>query len=374
MSNKVQGLVWDIEFPNAMAKMIALKLADWANDDGGNIYPSTTGVARKTGCSRSVVCKWQYAMEHCGLLRVVERSQGGNKDDTTIRAFDMDLLRRLAWPDKDTPSELILIETTISRPVLDKKTGAPLQNPDGSPRLADVTVFEIRPRPDPEPVRQTDGSGDAPQAAPVRETDGSEGDPSATRTAPVRQTDGTRPPDGHEPFNTNPLNKPFDSPPTPPEGGGGGIFSVDWIEELRAEGCAPVVLDHFLLPLLAAGLKPWKDVPDPKLPARQLCEDFKRRSPEVLREAADRLLDTHRHRLPPVAAARAAVKAAGDRAALLALRERSTGPSEPEMRRFDRGTPEYERELARWRREDPAWAARIESQGFVRLRVREAAA
>lgn len=163
------------------------------------------------------------------------------------------------------------------------------------------------------------------------------------------------------------------SPPKPPEGGGGGIFSVDWIEELRAEGCAPVVLDHFLLPLLAAGLKPWKDA-DPRSVGRQLCEDFKRRSPAVLREAADRLLDTHRHRLPPVAVARTAVKAAGDRAALVAMRERSAGPSEPEMQRFDRGTPEYERELARWRREDPAWAARIESQGFVRLRVREVAA
>ena len=30
MSNKVQGLIWDIEFPNAMAKIIALKLADMA--------------------------------------------------------------------------------------------------------------------------------------------------------------------------------------------------------------------------------------------------------------------------------------------------------------------------------------------------------
>lgn len=166
-----------------------------------------------------------------------------------------------------------------------------------------------------------------------------------------------------------------DSPPKPPEGGGGGKFSVDWIEELRAEGCAPHVLDHLLLPLLAAGLKPWKDA-DAKAVARQLCDDFRRRSAPVLRAAADRLLDTHRYRLPPVAAVRAAVKAEGDRAALAAMRGRSAVPGEPEMRRFDRGSPEYERELARWRREDPAHARTIEQRGFVRLRIerRETAA
>lgn len=214
------------------------------------------------------------------------------------------------------------------------------------------------PQPDPEP-EDFSGSGEAEipsgSEAPVAEQTGKQVPDRTGRQASGSNNDS----------RTNPVLNP---PQSPPEGGGGGKFQLDWIEELRREGCAPQVLDHFLLPLIAAGLKPWKDA-DPRSVGRQLCEDFKRRSPEVLREAADRLLDTHRHRLPPVAAARAAVKAAGDRAALAAIRERVAAASEPEMQRFNRGTPEYERELARWRREDPDWAARIESQGFVRLRV-----
>ena len=160
-----------------------------------------------------------------------------------------------------------------------------------------------------------------------------------------------------------------DSPPKPPEGGGGGkIDPVDWVEDLRAEGCAAVVLDELLMPLLQAGLKAWKDV-DPRGPGRQLCEDFRRRSAAVLRAAASRLLDTHRYRLPPIAAVRTAVKAEGDRAALQVMRERAAAPAEPDLRRFDRGTPEYAAELARWQREDPAFAATIEQRGFVRIKV-----
>lgn len=176
--------------------------------------------------------------------------------------------------------------------------------------------------------------------------------------------------------HTNREAEKADSPPKPPEGGGGGELLVDWIEELRAEGCAPDVLDHLLLPLLAAGLKPWKGADDPRLPARQLCEDFRRRTAPVLRAAADRLLDTHRYRLPPVAAVRAAVKAEGDRAWLAKRREQAVSAAEPEMQRFDAGSPEFERELARWRREDPAHARTIEQRGFVRLRIerRETAA
>ena len=47
MSNAVQGLVWDAAIPNAIAKVIAVKLADWADDDGASIYPSVPTIAQK---------------------------------------------------------------------------------------------------------------------------------------------------------------------------------------------------------------------------------------------------------------------------------------------------------------------------------------
>src|SRR5216110_844381 len=79
MSNSVQALVWDAEIPNPYAKMIAVKLADWANDNGGSIFPALATEAWINALSRSTVCKWHYAFEHCGLLKVVRRSLGGTR-------------------------------------------------------------------------------------------------------------------------------------------------------------------------------------------------------------------------------------------------------------------------------------------------------
>ena len=294
------------------------------------------------------------------MLMVVERSLGGTRADTTRRAFDMTLLRKLAKPSKDEDPELMLVEASIERQVVNKK-GEPKFNDDGSPKMRNVTVLEIQPYK--APVREAD-------TLPVRQEDGSEPDPSATQTPAVREADTSRPPGGHEPFNRT-LPKPFDSPPTPQ--GGEGDFKSDWIEDLRAEGQAPVVLDSFLIPLLKAGLKPWKDT-DPKGPARQLCQDFKRRSAEVLTAAADRCLSTEKYRLPPVAKCREAVETEGKIAAAKVFHQRKQeSDNGNEIQRFDKGTPEFETELARWRVTDPVWAAKIEENGFVKLRRKDAA-
>lgn len=307
MSNKVQGLIWDIEFPNAMAKIIALKLADNANDEGGDIYPSTTTVAKKTGCSRSVVCKWQFAMEHCGMLLVVERSAGGENKNTTERAFNMPLLRRLAWADRHTPPELVLDEETIERPSLDAD-GAPKLEADGTPKVTKITVLVAKPRPT--PVRETDGCGDecsSTQPAPVRVADGSTQQPSASRTGPVRETDTTRPPDGHKPFEltlqANLFDSPSQSPTTSAAPSGkpvGGRGKNEWIEELREAGHPPAVLDEFLHPLLRV-LKPWKDFEDaPQGPAEQICRDLQHEPVAVIEALREAILDEQATRMPYV--------------------------------------------------------------------------
>jgi hypothetical protein len=309
VSNIVQGYVWNVEFPNPIAKMIALKLADNANDEGGDIYPATTTVAHKVGCSRTSVCKWQFALEHCGLLKVVNRSAGGTREDTTERAYDMELLRRLARPSRAVDPELMLVEATIERAVLDKD-GAPRLDTDGKPKVADVAVFVLRnySRQGAEPVRETDGS-------PVRQTDGSDPDPSASRTAAVRQPNGSRPPDGHEPFKGIPSETPFDSPPTP-QGAGEGEGdrpAVDedhpLVRELVEEGQPPHVARDFLGWLLR-DLEPWKHVPSTLATARQLCVDLAGRRAAVLELARAELRKAARYRLPPPADILAAVDAA----------------------------------------------------------------
>lgn len=185
MSNIVQGLVWKAIFPNPIAKLIAVKLSDWADDDGGTIYPAAGTVAKMTGCGRSTVIKWQQAMEHCGLLKVIEKSAGGSRDDTTERAFDLELLQKLIPADKKTPAELTLVEERIERTTGFKNTK--------------ITVFKLVP---------TEAPSDA---APVYQVDRSDEDTSLpgrpVSEVPVYQVDPTSLPGRPEPFNRNPLTR-----------------------------------------------------------------------------------------------------------------------------------------------------------------------
>ena len=287
MSNIVQGLVWNAEFPDPISKVIAVKLADWADDDGGSIYPALGTIARMTSTARSTVCKWQAAMEHCGLLRVCTRSPGGTREDTTERAFDLDLLRRLA-PTKEGkgktaikhPPELKLVTTTIDRDSVDKA---------GNPKVVKVTVFVIDPYAP--PVRVTDGSADATRPADGRVDDEH---PSARRTAPVRQTDGTRPSDGPEPFKRT-IIEPFHSPspqraepdlPVRRERVRGGKV----IAELLAEGVALHIVELLIQPLHVRCMRA-KGIDDYPAFLRDLRDRIAERNDEVSTlERAQKLL------------------------------------------------------------------------------------
>lgn len=302
MSNIVQGLIWKIEFPNGLAKLIALKLGDNASDEGDNIFPSNTTTAWSAGCAKSTVCKVQAAMEHCGMLRTVNRSAGGNSRETSRRAYDMDLLRRLHWPNRKTPSELILREVEIERPAL-RDDGTPDLSGD-APKMVKVTVYEIVPRV--APVRDADPS-------PVRVTDGSEGDPSAGRT-PTGPSDGsTRPSHGHKPF-TNPSVEPFDSlSPLPlstlPLVGESENTWNDlietlpqahrlWLEDLLNDGVHLDVVEHFIAPLIEKlGLPPSAVAPVPLLRDLRDRAAQAQLTPRALRKAAD-ILRQGRAKLP----------------------------------------------------------------------------
>lgn len=95
MSVRVMSLVWDAPFPTPTAKLIALKLADCANDDGANVFPSRRTVERATMCSTAAVKNWLAVLERANLLLVERRSLGGAHRDTTVRRFNMVLLRGL---------------------------------------------------------------------------------------------------------------------------------------------------------------------------------------------------------------------------------------------------------------------------------------
>jgi hypothetical protein len=95
MSVRVMTMVWDAEFPTPVAKIIALKLADHSNDDGKNIYPSLNTMELSTGVSHTALCVWLNVFDETGLVPKTP-CVGGSRAKSTIRAFNLDLLKDIS--------------------------------------------------------------------------------------------------------------------------------------------------------------------------------------------------------------------------------------------------------------------------------------
>jgi hypothetical protein len=93
MSIKIMSVVWDIEFPTATRLLIALKLADYSNDEGRSIYPSKPTLASKAQCDQRTVERTLAAFRKCGLIAVVR--EGGGRGNTTEYKLDLRLLEKL---------------------------------------------------------------------------------------------------------------------------------------------------------------------------------------------------------------------------------------------------------------------------------------
>ena len=81
MSIRLMTLVWDIEFPSQSQKLIMLKLADYASDAGGSVFPATETMADKVGCDERTIQRALKAFRQCGLLHLVRA--GGMKPGAT---------------------------------------------------------------------------------------------------------------------------------------------------------------------------------------------------------------------------------------------------------------------------------------------------
>ncbi len=78
MSAKISGLVWELELPRE-EKYVLLCLADHADHDGNNVYPSIGLIAWKTDYSERRVQELMRKLEHRQLLvKVEERFGRGN--------------------------------------------------------------------------------------------------------------------------------------------------------------------------------------------------------------------------------------------------------------------------------------------------------
>jgi hypothetical protein len=93
------SLVWKVKFPSQTQKLLMLRMADFAHEDGTGIYPAIETVATEIGVSRRQVQYAVKALEECSLVKRVEGGGKGNRK-TNVWQIENDLLVELALQEK----------------------------------------------------------------------------------------------------------------------------------------------------------------------------------------------------------------------------------------------------------------------------------
>lgn len=83
MSVRVQSHVWDLDLPTT-EKMVLLILADHADDEGQNAWPSVARIARKASISERQVQRILRSLCDSGFI-AVERQAGGSREQREDR-------------------------------------------------------------------------------------------------------------------------------------------------------------------------------------------------------------------------------------------------------------------------------------------------
>lgn len=96
MSVHVASLVWRLDLP-ANQKLVAVKLADYANDDGGDIFPGVERLAEECGMSERSIQRYLREFVDSGLLVIVAHAQGG-RGRSTEYAYDLERVTELCRP------------------------------------------------------------------------------------------------------------------------------------------------------------------------------------------------------------------------------------------------------------------------------------
>jgi hypothetical protein len=123
MSLKVLTIVWD-RYPEGGSKLLTmLALADWADDDGGRIYPSMATLAAKIRMSeRHAIRVMHYLVEKNYLELLTPDNKGGSKRSNRYR-IKLTTLRKTAM--YNPPIEA---DPVAANP--DKMAGLNNNNPD----------------------------------------------------------------------------------------------------------------------------------------------------------------------------------------------------------------------------------------------------
>lgn len=306
MSVDLMRLCWRVEFPSAAMASVAVKLADCANDDGENIYPSVGRIERETRLGASTVRRVLAAFEEAGLLEVVAEASGNKwSRSTTIRRFNLCHLHDLSAQEVRSKNRVLLAPSThVLKEEIDgnRKVWRIMLRGPGDP--SDYAR-------DDEPV--TGSAAAAQPVPPLPELEGyANSTPPAAGGDPSQSGSPTPPAAGAKPY----IEPSIDNPPSPPTGGERERSSDDflvaegwargWTRDaqnavagIRASNVISPIATHFIDPVRAT-LRPQKGA-DGAAFVRQLASRLRPFAAAVLAQTARHLLDTRSQYLPAAA-------------------------------------------------------------------------
>ena len=93
MSIRVMTHVWDCGQYNGSKLLLLLALADFAHDDGGNVYPSVDTLAQKTRCDRRTVQRNLRQLEGEGAILLVRTATRHGPAELSVRGGILPPLR-----------------------------------------------------------------------------------------------------------------------------------------------------------------------------------------------------------------------------------------------------------------------------------------
>lgn len=141
MSVRVMSLCYDARFGSANRKAVAVALADHANDQGADVYPSVARLVAKTELSERTVQRILRELEKIGII--VKDAAGGEKGlpkSTNEWHFDLTLLRNIV----DGKCEISETETGVTVTPIDP---GPVSAETGPVSGATSTGVTVTPEP-----------------------------------------------------------------------------------------------------------------------------------------------------------------------------------------------------------------------------------
>jgi len=140
MSGKISGQVWDLDLPHAEA-WVLMSMADHAEHDGSNVFPSQPLIAWKTGYSVRQVRRIQDRLK----ARKILIPEGFGPHGTTL--FRIDLSRAPLKPEFSRPDKMSgadKMSVVYKRPITKGRRTRP-DKMSGADKMSSEDIYGIRP-------------------------------------------------------------------------------------------------------------------------------------------------------------------------------------------------------------------------------------